>query len=400
MTREIGENSLPEGWIYTLLDSVTKRGSGHTPSKEYPEYWNGGIKWVSLSDSSVLDKGYIFKTDKEISDAGIKNSSAVVHPEETVVVSRDAGVGKSAVLAEPMAVSQHFIAWVCDNKEKMNSWFLYYWLQSMKPELERQAIGSTIKTIGLPYFKKLKLAIPPYKEQQKIAKILSVWDKAISVTEQLVVKSQQRKEELLRILLKPTESFRKYKLSDLSRIDCNSIGSKVDDDFEFDYISLSDVNNGCISDDLVRHRLKNAPSRARRIVRKGDVLLSTVRPNLQGFAKVEEKHDGVIASTGFSVLTPHKNMCGDYIYHYVFSGHIKNQINSLVVGTNYPSINSSEIANLVIYCPEYQEQVKISRVLNASSEIIRIYQQKLAALKQEKQALMQQLLTGKRRVAL
>ncbi|MBF4370860.1 restriction endonuclease subunit S, partial [Vibrio anguillarum] len=108
-------------------------------------------------------------TDKEISKAGIANSSAELHPAETVVLSRDAGIGKSGVMAVPMAVSQHFIAWKCDNTEKLNSWFLYNWLQLNKAEFERQAVGSTIKTIGLPYFKKLKIAVPPYTEQKKIA---------------------------------------------------------------------------------------------------------------------------------------------------------------------------------------------------------------------------------------
>lgn len=101
---------LPEGWRLRLLDHVAKRGSGHTPSKDFPEYWNGGIKWVSLADSSQLDQGLIAKTDKEISETGIRKSSAVLHPAGTVVLSRDAGVGKSAVLGEAMAVSQHFIA--------------------------------------------------------------------------------------------------------------------------------------------------------------------------------------------------------------------------------------------------------------------------------------------------
>lgn len=201
MAREITLQKLPVGWKYDLLDNLAERCSGHTPSKSFPEYWNGGIKWVSLSDSYRLDKGYIYETDKEISLEGVKNSSAEVHPAETVVISRDAGVGKSGVMATPMAVSQHFIAWKCDNKEKLHSWYLYNWLQLNKEEIERQAVGSTIKTIGLPYFKKLKIAVPPFDEQKKIAQVLSTWDKAISVTEKLLTNSQQQKKALMQQLL-------------------------------------------------------------------------------------------------------------------------------------------------------------------------------------------------------
>lgn len=201
MARKLEASAVPSGWRYDLLDKFAIRRSGHTPSKSYPEYWNGGVKWISLTDSYRLDKGYIYRTDKEISLEGIENSSAELHPAETVVLSRDAGIGKSGVMAEAMAVSQHFIAWRCDNKKKLNSWFLYNWLQLNKAEFERQAVGSTIKTIGLPYFKKLKIAVPPYSEQQKIAQILSTWDKTIATTEQLLANSQQQKKALMQQLL-------------------------------------------------------------------------------------------------------------------------------------------------------------------------------------------------------
>lgn len=156
MARSLNIQQIPNGWQYEFLDKLAERCSGHTPSKSFPEYWNGGIKWISLADSHRLDEGYVYETDKEISAEGIKNSSANVHPAGTVVISRDAGIGKSGVMAEPMAVSQHFIAWKCDNKRKMNNWYLYNWLQFNKQEFERQAVGSTIKTIGLPFLKSLR----------------------------------------------------------------------------------------------------------------------------------------------------------------------------------------------------------------------------------------------------
>ncbi|WP_152057451.1 restriction endonuclease subunit S [Aliarcobacter butzleri] len=165
---------IPESWEINLLDRLAKRGSGHTPNKQISNYWNGGIKWVSLSDSNKMDNRYIYFTSKEISLAGIQNSSAVIHPKETVILVRDAGVGKSAILAYDMAVSQHFMAWICG--ESLNNIFLYYWLQSKKQVFESIAIGSTIKTIGLEYFKKLKMPLPHIEEQKQIAEILSTVD--------------------------------------------------------------------------------------------------------------------------------------------------------------------------------------------------------------------------------
>lgn len=161
---------IPDSWSVAKLDDVAERGSGHTPSKNVPSYWNGGIKWVSLADSHRLDQIYINETDKEISALGIANSSAVKHPAGTVVLSRDAGVGKSAVLAAEMAVSQHFMAWRCS--ADLNNLFLYFVLQRMKPVFEAIALGSTVKTIGLSYFKKLQIAVPPRAEQDRAVAIL------------------------------------------------------------------------------------------------------------------------------------------------------------------------------------------------------------------------------------
>lgn len=105
--------TLPQGWREVALDKLATRGSGHTPDRQMKSYWDGGIKWVSLADTNKLDRVTISETSFEISEDGIENSSAVKHPAGSVIVSRDAGVGKSAITTSEMAVSQHFIAWQC-----------------------------------------------------------------------------------------------------------------------------------------------------------------------------------------------------------------------------------------------------------------------------------------------
>ena len=186
-------------WKSQKLEELAKRGSGHTPNKKMANYYNGGIKWVSLADSKKLDSGYISDTKVEISKEGIENSSAVLHPAGTVILSRDAGVGKSAVLHSEMAVSQHFIAWVCD-ESKLSNWFLYYVLQNMKPTFECIAVGNTIKTIGLPYFKEMYLLIPSPREQQKIADCLISIDDLVTTQNQRIDALKSHKKGLMQQL--------------------------------------------------------------------------------------------------------------------------------------------------------------------------------------------------------
>ena len=187
------------------LEDLAKRSSGHTPSKSYPEYYNGGIKWVSLADSKRLDHGLISETAIEISEQGLENSSAVLLSAGTVLVSRDAGIGKSAVMSVPMAVSQHFIAWSC-KPCLLSNWFLYHLLQNTKPLFERAATGSTIKTIGLQFFIVLRFRIPSLPEQQRIADCLTSLDDLLSAQAQKLDALKTHKQGLMQQLFPSPES--------------------------------------------------------------------------------------------------------------------------------------------------------------------------------------------------
>ena len=188
-------------WEVSNLDVLADRGSGHTPSKGNSSYWNGGIKWVSLADSSSLDQVFIYETDKEISELGLKNSSAVLHPKGTVILSRDAGVGKSAIMGEVMAVSQHFMAWRCKISRLDNS-YLYYWLQRDKPKFEGIASGSTIVTIGLQFFRDYQISHPSkVVEQRRISQVLLHVDKTLHQFQKDLAKLRSLKTALMQDLL-------------------------------------------------------------------------------------------------------------------------------------------------------------------------------------------------------
>lgn len=188
-----------DAWTDERLENLAKRGSGHTPSKAHPSYYDGGIKWVSLADSKRLDAGLITDTEVEVSEDGIANSSAVLHPAGSVLLSRDAGVGKSAVMGEPMAVSQHFIVWTC-KPARLSNWFLYYTLQQKKTVFERVASGSTIKTIGLPFFINLLIKVPSLAEQERIAGCLSSLESRIAAQMDKVEALKTHKQGLMQQL--------------------------------------------------------------------------------------------------------------------------------------------------------------------------------------------------------
>ncbi|MCK9641401.1 MAG: restriction endonuclease subunit S [Prolixibacteraceae bacterium] len=184
---------------------------------------------------------------------------------------------------------------------------------------------------------------------------------------------------------------------DVADIDKESLSGSTSKDYEFDYISLSDVDSEDFKIETTRQIFANAPSRARRIVHNRDVLMSTVRPNLQGFSLINDDAKDLIASTGFAVITA-KKCCNEFLFQYLFSSGISRQFYQLLVGSNYPAINSSDVRKLKLPIPPLPEQRAIAHLLGLMDTIINQNNQLIAQKELRKKWLMQNLLTGKKRL--
>lgn len=159
---------VPAHWEVRRIKHVARMESGHTPDRKVQAYWEDcDIPWVSLHDTGYLkDHDYISETAQMVNALGIANSSARILPSGIVVFSRDATIGRCAITTRPMAVSQHFIAWVCGSA--LSPEFLLFCLRSMAGELDRLTAGATLKTIGMPDVRTLAIAMPPLSEQREI----------------------------------------------------------------------------------------------------------------------------------------------------------------------------------------------------------------------------------------
>ena len=165
-----------------------------------------------------------------------------------------------------------------------------------------------------------------------------------------------------------------------------SLGSSTDPDFAFQYISLADVETGRIAGSLKSYRFADAPSRARRVINKGDILISTVRPNLLGFALVEDDHKDCIASTGFAVVSPRESVDRTYLFQCLFGPQLKVQFDRLVVGSSYPAINSNDVKNLRFKIPPLHIQRKIGEGLRTWDKAIEKLEALLTAKRQVRNA--------------
>lgn len=160
-------DSHPEGWQWELLTDVARLATGHTPDREIPEYWDGEIPWISLTEIRELDGRIATGTRLRVSQAGIDSSSAVVLPEGTVCFSRTASLAFVTVMGYPMATSQDFVNWVCG--DRLDPLYLMHALIRSRSRLRALSTGSTHKTIYMRVAEQFRVLVPPIELQRRFA---------------------------------------------------------------------------------------------------------------------------------------------------------------------------------------------------------------------------------------
>lgn len=193
---------VPAHWKVSRIKNIAQIESGHTPDKKIEQYWiNCDIPWVSLNDSTQLKAvDYITDTAFYLNEKGIANSSARKLPARCVVFTRDASIGLAAITTRVMAVSQHVIAWICD-EEKVVPEYLLLVFYAMKEELQRFTFGATLKTIGMADVNKLVCSFPSISEQKSIVEHVFIakekFDLSVSKVEAAMQLIKERRTALI-----------------------------------------------------------------------------------------------------------------------------------------------------------------------------------------------------------
>jgi type I restriction enzyme S subunit len=176
----IGE--IPEHWGETHVIRLARLGSGHTPSRRHPEWWEDcTIPWITTGEVRHMRSDrieHLTHTRENVSEVVLENSAGELHPKGTVVLSRTASAWFSAIMGADMATSQDPVTWTCDEQHEPR--FLLLCLRATRRDLlARLAQGSTHKTIYMPDIISIKVPVPPIDEQQQI--VDSFWDRATSI---------------------------------------------------------------------------------------------------------------------------------------------------------------------------------------------------------------------------
>jgi len=190
---EIGE--IPEDWKMVKLGSedLFEIKLGGTPKTNIPEYWNGSINWITPNDLSQLSGVYIQRTERKISEKGLKNGSNLLK-ESSIILSTRAPIGYVAILSKAMAFNQGCKGIEIKEENRVNNFYLYYFLFRSRFKLNELGSGSTFRELSTEDLKNFQIPLPPLPEQQEITEILQTVDQKIAI--------EQKKKELYEELFK------------------------------------------------------------------------------------------------------------------------------------------------------------------------------------------------------
>lgn len=409
------------GWLVSSLQDLLSKGYilDHLDGNHgnlYPrqeEFVASGVKYISAN--SIVNGKIDFTKSKYLSQERADRFKKGVARNGDVIFAHNATVGPVALVEsqDDKIILSTSLTYYRVNKNKVDGKYLVQYMSSSAFSRQYESImrQTTRNQIPITTQREFLFAIPPLSEQNKIAKILSTWDRAITTIEQLLANSQQQKKALMQQLLTG-----KKRLLDKSGIKfsgewkfkkINQIATRVQrksDGNEHPILTISSLSGFVRQDERYSRYMAGESVKNYILLERSEFAYNKGNSKTYEFGCVFDL-DGYEKG-----LVPHVYVCfklkadlSHRYFKYLFEAdYLKPQLGALVntgVRNNgLLNIKPDAFMSTQVPVPCIEEQERIADVLHASSEQISQLQKKLDCLKMEKQALMQQLLTGKRRV--
>lgn len=316
----------------------------------------------------------------------------------------------------------YHLAIIRANKNKLIPSFLFRCLQSKEIRLQMELASTGVTRFGLPKDEIGRATIPvPDLEKQKI--IVSFIDKETLEIDRLII----AKTHLLHLLSEKRQALITYavtkgvnpdvkmkasgidwlgevpknwdirKLKYVVSVNDEVLSENTEDDLEINYVEISDVDFTNGIKNYTTLNFKEAPSRARRVVRRGDVIVSTVRTYLRAISQIKSDEPQFVVSTGFAVIRPLK-INSDFLGYFTLSNSFIDRTIANSVGVSYPAINSTTLSDFEIPIPPLNEQKQIASYIENETKKIDLIKQKtvesISLLNEKRAALITAAITG------
>lgn len=396
---------LPEGWRRSTLGEIARITSGGTPDRSEPSYWGGSVPWVTTGE---IQFNTITDTAEKITEAGLKNSSAKLFPPGTLLMAMY-GQGKTrgqvAKLAIEACTNQNSAAILLNEGHDPD--FYFHFLSWKYDEIRDFGHSGGVSHLNAGLLKQIAVPVAPIEEQRRVAQVLGVWDEAITNLERSVLATRRRNRSFMVALLtgrrRLSGTFSAWRHVDLDRLFERVHRKNVDGNAnvltisaEYGLINQRDFfNKSVASTDLSGYTLLQRGDFAYNKSYSAGYPMGAIKPLVLYDA-------GVVSSLYLCFrLREGTSASFDFFRHYFEAGLLNEGISGIAQegARNHGLLNVGigDFFQLRLHIPDADEQHAIATAINTAESDEQCQLRQLSTLKTEKLALMQQLLTGRRR---
>jgi type I restriction enzyme, S subunit len=358
-------------WKMVNLGDIGKIVSGSTPKTNNPANWNGKINWITPAEIIKGYNGYIFESDRKLSDEGFKSSNLTLLPKGAVLLTSRAPIGKVALVGEPMCTNQGFKSIICDQK-LVNSEYLYHYLVTRYDQLNDLGRGATFKEVSKTIVEKVKIPLPPLETQERIVTLL---DKALELIdkrkEQITLMDQLIQSLFYDMFGDPVSNPMGWEtgcIKDLAVKTQYGSGKKAhESEGNFPILRMNNITySGAMDFSSLKYIDLDANEQKKYLVHKGEILFN--RTNSKELVGKTAMFDQEIpmAYAGYLVkLIVNEKAVPQYVSAYLNSKHGKavllNMAKSIVGMAN---INAEELKKIKINIPPIELQSSFAERVN------------------------------------
>lgn len=358
-------------------------------------------KFGSILDVDKMELPYI----KEESLSSIKNYTEAIDGDVFIAdASEDyADIGKATEINnvnDAKIVGGLHVLHLRDEKEIYVNGIKGFLFNSphIRNQIKIVAVGSKVLGLSKPGLGGLEISIMPKEEQSKIAGFFSAIDSRITNQSSKLDSLQELKKGIMQKIFSQEIRFKREdggeypewenkRLNQVAEINPKTVSLPQ----YFRYIDLESVVRGNLIKEPQLLNKQKAPSRAQRLLEQGDIIFQTVRPyQSNNFLFLKAMDYPVVASTGYAQIRSLTNH-NSFVFQMLHTNKIVNEVMLRCTGTGYPAINSSDLGDIEVEIPSYEEQQKIADFLSTLDSKISLESQILETLQTLKKGLLQQM---------
>lgn len=369
-----------------------------TPPRNNNKNFGWDFLWCSIRDMKTK---YIFDTNEKLTNLWVKNSNVKLLKEWTLFMSFKLSLWKLAFAWKDLYTNET-IAWLpIKNENELDKEFLYYilsWYDFTASWIDNSVKWATLNKAKLEI---LPIPLPPLLIQklivQKLDSAFENIDKNINFTKENLENLKELNSNILK------DIFSEWNLTEIWKLlekTSNWNPKIIWDDF-FEYIDISAIDNkDYILIETKKIKWIEAPSRAKQLVTKNDIIFATTRPNLKNITIINLDVENLTSSTGFCVLRTIKDkLYYKFLFYYLITDIFQEKIIPFIRWAQYPAISDKDLKSLSIPLPPLQKQKEIvsylDEVFAKNKELKTKYEIQLKELEELKQSLLKDAFEGR-----